>query len=240
MTNPTKLRLKFASVALALLFVGWFVIGTLWTQWHRNETIVPGWLFGRLSGVVGPNYGEATVRETVEPFLVGFKSKSPGAWYWHAPTNFSYSTFEIRTSRSRSPGWETNLLTVAWPSQAFRSMTSTGILSATELRRFLVADNAPPEGSPTVADCEWLIHVLERAHTGSFPPPRHHGIKENELADSALRPPPVFDAYFQHFNLGLPMPWIVWAWLAIWIALVWIAARKWPVPRVSRSRTKEA
>jgi hypothetical protein len=159
MTNSTKLRLKFASASLALLFVGWLVIGTFWMQWHRHETTGPGYRFGRLSGAVFP-----TSDHNNGFFMLAVKARSEGAWCWHAPTNFSYSTFERRTSHSRSPGWETNLLTVTLPSHAFRSMTSTGILSATELRRFLVADNAPPEGSPTVADCEWLIHVLERAH----------------------------------------------------------------------------
>lgn len=227
-------RLKFASASVALLFVGWLVIGILWAQWHRYESVVPGWRYGHLSGAVFPS-SDNTVRGTGF-FMLAVKAHSKGAWYWQVPTNFSYAAFEIQTSRELNDRSDTNLISVTLPSLAFRSITSTGILSATELRRFLIADSARPESSPTVTDCEWLIHVLERAHSGSFPPPRHHGINEDELADSALRPPPAFGVSFQHFDLGMGFPWIIWVGVGIWALLVWIGARKWLAPRVSNSR----
>lgn len=231
-------RLKFASIALVLLLVGWLVVGTFWVQWHRYESVVPGWRYGHLSGTVFPS-SDSTDRGNGF-FMLAIKARSKGAWYWHAPTNFPYAAFEIQTSREMNDRSDTNLISVTLPSLAFRSITSTGVLSATELRRFLIADNALPESSPTVADCEWLIHVLERAHTGSFPPPRHHGINRHEFAESALRPPPALDVSFQHFDLGIGFPWIICVWVGIWVLLIWIGVRKWLVPRVSKPRTGEA
>lgn len=192
---------------------------------HRYEIEGPGWRYGRISGMVLPNFSAGD--DEMRIFSLELKTQSTGRWYWRAPTNFIYDRIDLDLGCESGGNLKHDHLSVVLPALAYRSGSTTGILDAAALRRFLVAPNAPNDFRPTATDCEWIIEILKRASKASFPRPRHHAIGFEEFTDSGLRPPNMFNVSFHHFNLGMSFPWPFWTWLFLWSALVSITWRKW-------------
>ncbi|MBI1178487.1 hypothetical protein GC207_13720 [bacterium] len=218
-------RFAFISLALLILVVGWLAVMLFSHTWTAYPGMVLCRSYGRISGTVF--FSRSDAGEDVAPFSLRIRAASAAAWHWSVPTNFNYDEFELETGRTAEGAPGADHLSVRLPTLDYQANSATGVLNAVTLRQFLVGSHASPNARPTANDCEWIIKILERAHDGSFPRPRHAGIDARQFAGAGLQPPTAFAVSFYHFDLGMGIPWPFWVWLFVWGALVWFAERKW-------------
>lgn len=199
----TKRFIIFVLVAAVLLPVGYISAQMVWYRFHhRYDSPETGLYHG---------YVSVLFDSSDEPFYwLHFQAESSPRWYWRQPTNFSYTTLEVKW-RDESADRHA---TVSLPAFTYRLDNTTGAFTRDVLASWLFG-----AATNRIADrqhVDTIFGYFEAAAGGSLPHPRHHAYYLEQPIHVRV----------QHFLLGYGVGSTVYIWLGVWLLLVVVVGRK--------------
>ena len=194
--KPRRFWLLQIAGVVALLPVGLYIIGTgLLPYGYAAYGHFYGSFHADIAGVEDPS------------IWVTLNGRSRPRWQWSRPSNFSYTSLEIRWTREDDSGG-TALADLA--SSQMSIAGSVTELSEESLRDLLLG---PGRVSPSPEEAELVKYsysLLLDAKNGRLPAPRHHPYHFKDPAYTMMT----------HFSLGNHYPYAVTVWVMICLVLL--------------------
>jgi hypothetical protein len=207
----------FVLAAVLVGLIGYYVTQFMWDFTHRYRHPNTGKYHGSMTAWIN-SFGSLE-----EPFDKGggpdfnlrLRGETSPRWYWMCPTNFAYSSIDFDWSTLTTNG----NATVALPSLAYSSSSSTGVLTKAVLADLLLPPKQP-RSAEGMRRIDLVFGYIEAAGQGSLPPPQHHPISLRERFDP-------MQVVITHFCVGFGIPGAVYIWFVVWICLVVFAGRRY-------------